>query len=159
MTKRAVISVTINDEPVEITLRPANIGDASYHAELLNAGDAIVLDGSHDTFGRKNVGTYLYPHCVACVESPISVREMTLADFMQLDEQELDGWAAKTQELNNHWWASQAKQVMASMAQVVEMSEQAQKKTGTPLSGSPQSTTTNKRRTKASHRSKNSAST
>ena len=138
--KKERITVTIDDQAVEVTLRSSTVGDGSYHGQLLYESGLIKTDESHESFDRKNVGTYLYPHCIACVENPREVREMSLDAFMLLDEIELDAWAAASDRLNHHWWQAQADYISAAMKKVAELSAEAEKKIGIPSDGSPSST-------------------
>ena len=143
MPRRETIAVTLPDDSVvDVVLRSSNIGDASYHTQLIIDGNSMKYDGTQATSSKKNIGTYMYPHCVACVESPESIRNIPLDQFMLLDEVELDRWSAASDRLNHHWWQAQSDRVSRALRKINEdLSAEAQKKTGTPLSGSPTSTT------------------
>lgn len=139
--KRETIQITFRDKPTEVVLRSSTVGDGSYHGQLIAEGNAIKIDGSHKSYDLKNAGLYLRPHCQACVESPEEVRDMSLDEFIMLDERELDAWAAASDRLNHHWWQAQADFINAAMKRVLELDEEAQKKTGMPLNGSVTPTT------------------
>lgn len=156
MPKHETITLTLQDETVvTVVLRSSNVGDAAFHTQRLAEGSLMKYDGTQDTANLKHVGTYLYPHCVACVESPVNVRELLLADFMLLDEREIDAWAAASEKLNRHWWQSQADYVKKALQRITDtLTEPDQKKTGTLSSGSQNSTTEMKPKTRPSRRSK-----
>jgi hypothetical protein len=139
--KRETIVVTISEEPVTVVLRSSTVGDGSYHTTLLIQADQIAYDGTAKSFDRKNVGTYLYPHLVACVESPVSVREMSLDDFILLEELEVNNWVAASNRINGHWWQAQSDYVQSMLAKYAELTAEQEKKIGIPSNGSQQSTT------------------
>ena len=155
MNRRETITITLQDESeVEVILRNSNIGDAAYHTQLILSGEGMKYNISQTDDNKKSVGTFLYPHCVACVDSPESVREMSLDDFILLDELELNKWAAASDRLNHHWWQAQTDYVKSALLKMKEMSDEAQKKIGTPSPGSPPSTTVPTPKTKVSRRSR-----
>lgn len=166
MATRKIIQITLPEidngpdlpgrppQVIDVTVRTSTIEDSSLHEVLIMEGDAIILDGSRKTFNRKNIATFVFPHCVACIESPEDLREITLDQFLALDEKDIDRLAAASQELNSHWWDRQTSYMRTLREKIEEMSAEAQKKTGMPLTGSQNSTIQTKK-TARSRRSRN----
>lgn len=125
-TKR--VTITLNDQPVELVLRSSSVEDGLLRGQIMAKAYAR-KDEEGMTQELRIAGTILHPVCVACVREPRSVRELSLEEFFQLDEQEVNAWANAAYELNPHW-----------KIQVDIPSDEAEKKIGTPSSGSPAST-------------------
>lgn len=136
---------------VDVVIRKSNIEDSALHELLIMEGDSIVLDGTRKVFNRKNIAMFVFPHCVACIESPEDLREMTLDSFLGLDEQDIDKLAEASQQVNAHWWDRQTSYIQNLRKKLEEMTEDAQKKTGMPLNGSPSSTTRRTKKARSRH--------
>ena len=119
-----IITIHVDDEPVEVTLKTARKDDGIWRAELMAKA---ATEGANDA--RSMAAFYLYPTCVAAVKSPESIRNILLGDFMsRIDEADLDMWVSEAYELNPQW--------KASMKVLAEMSKEEEKKIGQPLTGS-----------------------
>jgi len=82
---------------------------------------------------RKQVAFYQYPSCVNSVKSPVELKSMSFEDFLnKVDEASMDEWTITAYELNPQW-----KKAMETLA---GMSEEDEKKTGMPSTGSLQPT-------------------
>lgn len=132
------------DSTVDVTLRKATIEDSSLHEILIIEADQVPQDGTRKAYARKQVALYVFPHCVACIESPEDLRDMPLEKFRMLSDDDINTWAAHSQTLNNHWWERQREAVAELVLKMEEMTEDAKKKIGIPSHGSPTSTTTRK---------------
>jgi hypothetical protein len=87
---------------IPVTLRTALVGDGLYRGDLINRAFTEFKVHEPDPYTRT-AAIVLYPSCVACVESPKSVREMPLDDFMKLTEQDVNAWLGAVYVLNEHW--------------------------------------------------------
>ena len=101
-TKEIVIHVNNNMTSLTVTLRTALVGDGLYRGDLINRAFTEFKAHEPDPY-TKTAAIVLYPSCVACVESPKSVREMPLDDFMKLTEQDVNTWLGAVYVLNEHW--------------------------------------------------------
>ena len=109
-----------------VTVRTALVGDGLYRGDLINRAFTEFKEHTPDPY-TKTAAIILYPSCVACVESPKSVREMPLDDFMKLTEQDVNTWLGAVYELNEHW---------QPQGYQVPQGEDSEKKTGTASRGS-----------------------
>jgi hypothetical protein len=130
-TKR--ILITIGDKSVEVVLRSATVLDGLFRGSLV----AQSFDHEEQSKDVRIAGALLYPNCVACVESPESVRSMPLAEFIKMSEQDIDAWLKAAYELNPHW-------LLKKPEAGEKLSEEAEKKITTRFNGSKKSITARK---------------
>ncbi len=88
-----------SEEVTEVHLRPATIGDGLQKKALELKGDAIAPADSE----MSQLAQETYPICVSCVESPGPIREMSLDQFTDLLDEEIEGWYEAALALNPHW--------------------------------------------------------
>jgi hypothetical protein len=124
-----IITIHVDDEPVEVTLKSARKDDGLWRAELM-------MKSSEQMDRMRQIAAFhLYPTCVAAVKEPASVRDMSFDDFMaKVDEADIDAWVGAAYELNPQW--------KQSMKALVDMTEDEKKRPGTSVSGSPVPTET-----------------
>jgi hypothetical protein len=130
------ITVTISDVPVELTLRSAKISDGLWRGELISQA----INSKEEKTNRQKINdTILYPTCICCVLEPAWVREMTPEAFMNnVEDRDAPAWMDAAYELNPHWKT------------IYEAAPDAEKKTGTRLTGSQPSTTKARKRHRTS---------
>ena len=82
-----IITIHVDDEPVEVTLKSARKDDGLWRAELM-------MKSSEQMDRMRQIAAFhLYPTCVAAVKEPASVRDMSFDDFMtKIDEADIDAW-------------------------------------------------------------------
>jgi hypothetical protein len=124
MATQKRLTIHLNGEPLEITLRTSTVEDGLARGEMI-ALQAKALE--HESQIRKIAGTVLMPVCLCSVEHPRSLRTMGLEEFLLLDEQDMDAWLKLAYELNPHWLFK------------VEPPADAEKKTGAGSNGSGRS--------------------
>ncbi len=123
------ITVHYKGEPLEITLRSARSKDGIFRAELMSKASALPEEDS-----SKYTAFYIHPTCVAAVDSPETWRNASIADFGEVDEQDINLWLDTVYELNPHW--KNAWRILH------ELTEAQEKKTGASLIGSQMPTPT-----------------
>ena len=126
---------------VEIVLRRARVRDGSFRSRLIGTASLKQApkegEDGFESFDpqafedEQRVAIRVYPNCVACVDSPLWIRDMPLAQFMELDDGEIEGWLKQAYLENVHWVPEFLRPLMAAA--------EAEKKIGTPDTGSPDS--------------------
>ena len=119
-----IITIHVDDEPVEVILKSARKDDGLWRAELM-------MKSSEQIDRMRQIAAFhLYPTFLAAVKEPASVRDMSFDDFMtKIDEADIDTWVGAAYELNPQW--------RQSMKALVDMTEEEKKRTGTSANGSP----------------------
>lgn len=124
-----IITVHYKGEPLEITVRSARAKDGIYRAELMQKASMLPEDHS-----GKYTAFYIHPTCVAAVQEPEWVRTMSIDDFGEFDEKDINAWLDAVYEQNEHW--KNAWRILQ------ELTDAQEKKTGASLIGSQMLTET-----------------
>ena len=135
-----VITIHVDDEEVQVTLKSAKKDDGLWRAELMSQA---AVKNKDKTDQRALEEFYTHPTCVAAVKDPDWVRNMPFDDFMStVDEADIITWTIEAYELNPQW--------KAGMVRRAQLGEEEEKKIGTPSNGSPKPTGRRTRRTATS---------
>ena len=118
-----IITIHYQGKPQEIVVRSSRSKDGIMRSELMQQASLLPEDNP-----GKYTAFYVHPTCVAAVEEPEWVRNMTLEQFGEVDEQDITKWLDDVYELNPHW--KNAWRILH------ELTEAQEKKTGASLIGS-----------------------
>jgi len=123
------IEIHIGDETKTIVVQSVNKKASIRRAELMAAATKMPDDDM-----TKATAFFLLPTCLCCVKDPPEVRDWTLDQFMEVDEQDIDAWMAAAYEVNPQW--------KAGMKMLGSLSAEEEKKTLTSADGSATPTET-----------------
>ena len=101
-TEKIEIHLNGDESLTTVVIRAALVGDGLYRGDLINRAFTEFKERKPDPY-TKTAAIILHPSCVACVESPKSVREMSMDDFMKLSEQDVNTWLSAAYRKNPHW--------------------------------------------------------
>jgi hypothetical protein len=123
-------------EPVKIVLRSAKNADGLYRDQLKNIAfdhigsmtteqiEALPELEKADVISSRINAVVMWSTCLASVESPDGARHLPLEKFQELPDAEATEWRNEAYVLNGHW-----------ADQIIQNAAEAEKKSGTPLTG------------------------
>jgi hypothetical protein len=122
------ITIHIDFKPQEIIVGSARKVDGIRRLELM-----VKAAAKEEASLTDRVALFLYPTCICSVREPEDFRDLSLEDFLKVDEADIDTWMATAYEVNPQWRSAyEASAVIGEGKKTIEI--------GTPSTGSSQPT-------------------
>ena len=143
-TKEIDIHLKEDGELVHLNLHSAHIEDGLYRGQLIGEAVHMKENGNARENAKRSAGIMMRPSCLASLREDDPLRNMSLDEFFEIPDYDMNIWLDAVYEINPHWNPNGYRMAV----------EEIEKKIGKLLTGSPKRTRARHPKTATSQPSK-----